>query len=290
MPPTITEAHPPLPLDELTALIREFDTLSVDGKKAAIDRLLATHPKINVDWGGAWRYRRCRKLDPGYRPETVDDLIWPKGVPASLGRANPHGFQVLYLADRQDTALQEARVVDDSTVVADFRIQAGRSIRVAPIGELIQIHRTGRGPFAGAVSTTVTNMLNACERDEARSLLITDAFLLHCLVGHDDYDVSSQVALSVFSMLPAVSAVAYPSRRQRGAINFAVRVERFWEDWALRSVRYGRARELAMGFYTVSNAQAVVGIYDDGRLEWKALDNPEVTVELEPPFVAKEPA
>lgn len=284
--PTITEKYPPLPLDELAALVTEFDGMSPEDKKALIHRLVAVHPTFSVDWGGNWHYRRCRKLDLGYRPETVDELIWPKGIPAKLGRANPAGFQVLYLADRQDTAFQEARVVDNPIVVADFKIQVGRSIRVAPIGELLQIHRTGRGPFAGDVSAMITNLLNACNRDEARSLLITDAFLLGCLVGHDDYDISSQVALSVFSKMPAVSAIGYPSRRQLGATNFAVRIERFWDNWALGSVRYGRAKELAMGFYKVSDAQAVVGIHNDGQLEWELLDDSEVTLELTPPFVA----
>ena len=289
MAPTITEAHPPVPLDELVTLIKGFDSLVTEDKKAVIARLVATHPSFNVAWGGGWRYRRCRKLDAEGRPNTVDDLIWRKGVPATLGRANPAGYQVLYLADRQDTALQEAQVVDGPAVVAEFEIQVGRSIRIVPIGELFQVHRTGRGWLVGDHSPTITNMLNSCNRDDARSLLITDAFLLHCLVGHDDYNVSSQVALSVFEKLPMVSAVTYPSRRQLGAINFAVRVARFWEDWALKSVRYGWARELAMGFYKVSDAQAVSGIYQDGRLEWEALDNPDERIDLGPPFVATGP-
>lgn len=289
MAPTITEAHSPVPLEELTALIKAFDTLPAADKKAAITRLVAAHPIINVDWGGSWRYRRCRRLDAEDKPDTVDGLIWPKKIPAKVGRANSADHQVLYLTDRQDAAFQEMRVVNSQTVVAEFGLQAGRSIRVVPIGEFIQVHRTGRGRLLGDHSVTITTMLNACDHDDARSLLITDAFLLHCLVGHDDYDISSQVALSIFQKLPIVSAVSYPSCRQLGAINFAVRVERFWEDWALKSVRYGRARELAMGFYKVSDAQAVSGIHKDGRLEWEILDNPEVTFDLRPPFVMQGP-
>lgn len=288
MPPTITEAHPPLPLSELTSLIKGFHAQTIEQKKKLIKCLVDIHPTLNLKWGGNWRYRRCRKFDMEYRCKTVDELIWPKGGPAKLGRANPEGFQVLYLADRQDTALQEAGVEDHWAVVADFKIQTNRSVMVAPIGELIQIQRTGRGSLAGDQSAMITNLLNACKKEEAQSLLITDAFLLDCLVGHGDYDISSHVAMCVLTKLPTVSAVAFPSVRQLGAINFAVRIERFWDDWALASVRYGRVQELAMGFYDVRDAQAVAGIHRDGHLEWEALDDPSVTLDLSPPFVALE--
>jgi RES domain len=281
MPPTITEAHPPLPLDELKSIIDGFGALSLSGKKATIDRLVGIHPTTNVDWAGTWRYRRARRLDPGDQPMTVDQLIWRKGVPASLGRANPAGYDVLYLADRQDTALQEARVGNDLAVVADFQIRPGRSVRIAPIGELLQIHRTGRGAFAGDHSGALTDMLNGCAVDDARSLLITDAFLLNCLVGHDDYELSSQVALSVFEKLPVVTAVAYPSVRQLGATNFVVRTEGFWDNWGVRAVRYGQAHPLGMGFYRFSDTQGVDGIHIDGSLDWTPVAIPEETLLLD---------
>ena len=44
------------------------------------------------------------------------------------------------------------------------------------------------------------------------------------------------------------------------------------------------------GFYKVNDAQAVVRIHNNGRLQGEGLDNPEASVDLEPPFVATEPA
>lgn len=284
MPPTITEFQPPLPLDELKSIIVGFDALPTTDKKATIDRLVRIHPTTNVDWGPGWRYRRARRLKAGEQPSTVDELIWRKDAPASLGRANPAGYDVLYLADRQDTALQEARVGDDLAVVADFLIRPGCSVRIAPIGELLRIHRTGRGTFTGDHSGVITGMLNACKPDEARSLLITDAFLRQCLVGHNDYEVSSQVALSVFEKLPVVTAVAYPSVRQLGATNFVVRTQGFWNNWRVGSVRYGQAHHLGMGFYKFSDTQGVDGIYSKGDLRWAPVDNPEKTLDLDPPW------
>ena len=263
--------------------MRTFPTVSKRRKKAAIKRLVEVHPIINMDWGGSWRYRRCRTLEPGSRPSHVDELIWPKGVPAQLGRANPAGFQVLYLADRQDTALQEARVTDDLVVVAEFVIQQNHSVRVAPIGELSQVQRTGRGFLAGDTSATLSNMLNACNPDEARSLLITDAFLLECLIGHDDYEISSTVALCIFDKNPLVTTIAFPSRRQQGALNFAVRVESFWDDWALVAARHGRARHLAIGYFTLEGTSAVDAVTVGGRLHWRP-GKDQTAVLMRPPY------
>ena len=72
---------------------------------------------------------------------------------------------------------------DNLAVVADVLIRPGRSVRIAPIGELLQIHRTGRGTFTGDHSGAVAGLLNACTPDEARSLLITDAFLRRAWSG-----------------------------------------------------------------------------------------------------------
>jgi hypothetical protein len=257
-----------MPLPELLALVEAFPLMSMADKKVALSRLVATHVTINMHWGAGWTYRRARRLEPNIRPETVDELIWRKGVPAQLGRANPPGFQVLYVADRRDTALREARVASDPAVVAEFAIRDGRTTFVAPVGEFAQIQRTGRGYLSGNASDAVTDMLNACSRDDGLSLVITDAFLQECFLTDDSYELSSHIAQEIFAKIPAISAVVYPSRRQQGGLNFAVRVDTFWQIWALVGVRYGHAQHLACGYYRLTNCQAVQGVYRNGTLLW----------------------
>lgn len=113
MPRTITQQFPPLPLDELAALIRNFADRDIGEKKSTIARLVEAHPTFNVNWGPGWRFRRARNLSGSKRPDHVDGLIWHKDAPATLGRANPAGYRVLYLADRIDTALRETHIADD---------------------------------------------------------------------------------------------------------------------------------------------------------------------------------
>lgn len=282
MPPTLTEAHPPIPLCELVPALADFASLPEPQKLALVDRLVAAHPIVSMDWGSGWHFRRARLLRAEEVPATVDEVIWRKGVPARIGRANPAGFQVLYLADRPDTAFQEIlhhapedALSTHNMMLAEFGIRDSSRVRIAPVGELLQVQRTGRGFFAGDASHHLSNLLNVCSPDDAKALLITDSFLLKCLTNRDnDYRLSSHVAMSIFAKLPADSTIAYPSVRQLGAINLAVRTETFWNDWGLSSVRRGRAEHLAQGFYRFSDVRHVSGITVAGALCWR--DDPDV--------------
>lgn len=273
--PTITEANLPIPLARLTATITRFPEMSLPDKQAFVDELVDRHPVLNFEWANGWRYRRARTLNEQEFPATVDEVIWRKGAPANLGRANPAGFQVLYVADRQDTALSEARIEESRVAIADFEIRTEHVIRICPVGELLQVQRTGRGFMSGDSSPKISGLLNACSLEDARSLLITDGFLLDCVYGQDDYELSSHVVKRLFDKLPGVTAVGYPSRRQFGAINFAIRVETFWQDWGLRSVRHARARHLALGFYELDEVHHVEHVSAEGVFTWSKDPGPE---------------
>lgn len=270
-PQTITQAYPPLPLAELIPAISRFPSVPISEKHKLIQELVDIHPTVNFSWGPGWRFRRARCIKTEENiPTGVDDIIWRKDGPVPEQRANPMGFQVLYLADRVNTALCEVNADGHIAVIAEFEISPGRNIQVAPIGELSRIQRTGRGfLLPEKESSSLSKMLNACAPDDATSLLITDTFLFECLTNaEDDYSVSSYVAKCIFDKLPSVSTIAYPSRRLLGAINFAVRVNDFWNAWGVRSVRCGSATHLACGYYSYTNIRHVDGISENGCLHW----------------------
>lgn len=291
MPHSIVEVYPPVPLDELIPAIANFSASPIQEKRALIRRLVKTHPIVNLAWTGSHRYRRARRLDHEQtRPTHIDEVIWRQDRPAAQGRANPEGFPVLYLADRPETALAEVAAENHRVVLADFELLPGRHIQVAPIGELTIIQRTGRGFLSGAASAALSNALNACKLDAAKSLLITDAFLLDCLGGSDDcYEVSSCVAMSIFDKLPTVTAVAFPSVRQNGALNFAVRTEDFWNKWGIRSVRCAHAIHLAYGHFKLAETRHVIGIKSSGTLCWSDAIEVENSVALLDPVWTRDP-
>src|SRR5947209_13195096 len=170
IPPTITEAHPPMNIDELVARINGFSELALSEKQVFINELVSIHPTLNLRWGPGWRFRRARPLRSDEMPETADDVIWRKGIPARIGRANAEGSAVMYLADRRDSALREARVDRSWVALAEFEIRPEHAIFIAPIGEFLQIVRTGRGFLSSDASEGISNTLNTCPDREARSL------------------------------------------------------------------------------------------------------------------------
>jgi hypothetical protein len=282
MPPTITDRFPPLPIDELIALIDTFPKMAASEKIEFIRRLTAIHPTYNVDWGQGSIYRRCRPLREGEMPQHVNELIWRSDITAQLGRANPAGFNVLYLANRPDTAFSECKITECPVVLTDFVIKDAAYIRVAPIGEMIQTYRTGRGYITGDNSGVILSLIEANAPNAMQSLLITDASLLNCFNG--PHEISSEVALAIFNKHPDVNAIAYASTQVLGAVNFAVRVEDFWDAWAIRAVRYGRARHLSLGVHEMEGIMAVEAIVNGGELRWGELDDPDGLFVLNPPF------
>ncbi len=135
-------------------------------------------------------------------------------------------------------------------------------------------------------SDALNGIINACPRDKATSLVIADSFLLDQLAGQDDYQISSFVAAALFAKNPDVSVIAYPSRKQRGALNYGVKVSSFWGFWALFSARRGRAQHLAQGYHRISQITHVSGVHDDGALEWPLVpEDIESAMQLTPFFV-----
>jgi hypothetical protein len=201
-------------------------------------------------------------------PARVDDVIWPNTTPAKPGRANHAGTRLFYLADWPATALHEVGVRDHWCCVSEFSIQDGRHVHIAPIGEFSQIMRARRGFISGDASDGIFGTLRACAADEAESLIRTDTFLYEQMVEHDNYDLSAAVAAAIFRKLNKVSVVAYSSRRRARSMNFAVRTENFWDDWALVSVVRAHIKRSADGKFLLSDVEAVRSVSVCENLHW----------------------
>ncbi|MBK5435756.1 RES family NAD+ phosphorylase [Pseudomonas sp. TH32] len=283
---TITEQFPPLDLNYLTYEIKNFTSLSLVEKHSFILELVTKHPLLGLDFSGGSTFRRVRKIGEGDYPSSIQDLLWRIGSVPSVGRANPEGFPVLYVSDRPETAFSETHVNDDFILLTELRIRDGARCRIAPIGEMLQIQRTGRGFLSGKASSVINDMLNSCDLEQVKALLISDSFLFECLVKDDDkYLLSSFVAKAIFEKDRNISAVAFPSVRQYGAINFAIRTDDFWNSWGIVGARRMRARHLACGFYTTSHTEHVVEIAQGDELVWeKGNIEDNVARVFEPPW------
>lgn len=283
---TITEIYPPMPINDLLSRIERFEKSSLEEKFSLISELVNIHPILNQDFSGGRVFKRIRRISEDCYPEDTQDLLWrPDGI-ASVGRANPEGFPVLYIADRLDTALKETRINSDYVLLSELKVREGEACRVAPIGEMMHIQRTGEGYLTGSSAKVISDMINACDRKVAASLLITDSFLYDCLVkDDDDYLISSFVAKSIYDKNSDLSAIAYHSTRQYGAVNFAIRTDHFWNSWSIVAARKMHAQHLAYGYYETSQTEHVTGITRLGKLVWeKGFIEDNTSVRLDPPW------
>lgn len=282
---TISPPASPDSLDRIVEQVRAFEHADHAGRDTILRQLVDAHPVMTFRWSHSGRFRRARKLAPGELPERVDQLVWPADRPAQLGRANPEGFAVLYIADKRDTALAEVGTLDHEVVVSEFCLLPGRDLRIAAVGELTYAKRTGLGFLHRQPNAGINRWLDTGDPGLIRSTLIVDAFLHECLVNRgDDYEVSSQVALAIFDRFPDLDAVAYPSRRQLGGICFALRTEMVWDRWGLFSVRRAHARHLAMGYYDLGRIRHVEHVDAQGQLTWSEQEsaNAESCVQINP--------
>ena len=249
----LTEIYPPLEIDELNEIWENFDSLAKAEQFDSIDKLVQTHPVLSVTMGSAKiKYWRARVVEKNHSINNVSQIIWRTGVPAKLGRANPENFPVLYLAARRETALAEVGCNSgDNAVLANFEIRHGKTIRVAPIGELSMISRSGVGRLIQNTEkcADLDSKINACPRDEAIRLMATDQILAEILLNRqDDYELSSKVAHAIFSKHHDIQAVAYPSVRHMGGMNFAVKTQDFWDYWNVFGVSRGITKRVGSGY------------------------------------------
>jgi len=266
---TITQAHPPMPLQTLVEGIKSFDERPLEEKIQFLSALVAVHVTLNVRWGPGSRYYRARSMSFSPGALNVEEVIWRKDAPARSGRANPDGFPVLYLANRSETCYREIGIDIGDVALAEFTVRQDKSCHVAPIGEFASIYASGRGRLIGDQAKLLYSFLNACDIQDIRSLVITDSFLQRVMaIDEAPYSLSSHIARSIFEKVPAVRCIAFESTKLSGSINFAVRIEDFWETWGLTSVSALQVVHLAEGVYSTPARRDVAQVDQDGAFRW----------------------
>lgn len=265
---TITEKHPPLALEYLVKRINSFDYMTIKGKHAFLYELISVHPLISCDYSKGTVFRRTRRLSKEHSPENISELLWNPSE-SNVGRANLQGRSVLYVSDRIETSLKEARAFDGYVSLSEFQIREGEKFRICPLGELLTIQRTGHAVFLNGSEEVIQSMINACDEEDVKSLLITDSFLLKCFLAEDEsYSLSSFIAETIFGKNSEIEGIGYSSVQQYRANNVAIRAERFWKSWAVVGVRIMSVSYLAEGFYHNFDVGHVTKIDADGNLRW----------------------
>ena len=129
-------------------------------------------------------------------------------------------------------------------------------------------------------------MLQACDIDDARVLLLIDSFLSDLMASQDiDYQETAALTKALFVRMPNAKAIGYPSVKCRGGMNLAVKPDNFWNDWMLKMVTSTIFESPGYGIYKPLSRKNVKGITSAGDLQWGQIEiNVNMGAELNPGY------
>ena len=131
---------------------------------------------------------------------SIKEMGYPKKELVRRGRLNDERSPCFYAATRENTALAEIDAkAGDFVQIAGFRVKLETPIRIAVIGELHHIQKTGYLRLTGIdPELSLNRYINSLGKEHGESLLYIDAFLAHLLAdvdaGQNDYMLSRAVA------------------------------------------------------------------------------------------------
>lgn len=205
---------------------------------------------------------------------SVAQMSEPPAEVTSIGRLNDARRPVLYASLKEETALSEIQVLPEQFVqVIGYRALVNESIRIAVVGEMMQVHKFGYMRLTGSdPDATLGRMLNEKGLDEGRQLLYIDAFLHQMLSDPAARDTGYILSRAVAAMIhrnTAIDGIAYPSARDPLGYNITLRPEASAFKMHATSCMQCRVDALhEFGFFEYTVLREAMRIDDDGVFDW----------------------
>lgn len=211
--------------DRLFAQVR--DESSASAICHALQPLLDSYEVLNIELGRSAVFWRARFA--GAQPwESVKEMSYPPLANARPGRLNDENTPCLYAATHGETALLEIGVKENDVVqLVGFRAKLETPIRIAVIGELLHVHKTGHLRLTGHDPTrSIHRYLNSLGIKRGQALLYIDAFLAHLLADAEAKNsgyVRSRALASMIYRNPDIDGIMFPSVQDPLGMNLALR-------------------------------------------------------------------
>jgi RES domain-containing protein len=192
----------------------------------ALQPLFDHYEVINIELNRGIVFWRARLTEE--KPwAAVAEMGYPPAKYAKPGRLNDENTPCLYAATREETALQEIGAKENDLVqLVGFRAKLETPIRIAVIGELFHVYKTGYLRLTGNdPGRSISRYLNSQEADCARRLLYIDAFLSHLLADAEAKNsgyVRSRALASMVYRNSDIEGIMFPSVRDRLGMNIAL--------------------------------------------------------------------
>lgn len=215
-----------------------------------ITPLFDAYEILSVGLGRKNTYWRARLVDA--KPwQNLKDLDYPPPDKARVGRLNDAGAPCFYVAGRVETALLEIDAREGQVIqLAGFKVSADEMVRLILIGEYTNVHKTGYVRLTGVdPDRTINNIINRMRPDDSIATIYIDRFLASILndthARESGYMFSRALGAFLHSRIRDADGIAFPSVRDPGGFNFAVKPEpsdRAFRNVACLLVRIGKRR------------------------------------------------
>jgi len=257
--------------DKLFAQVRAETSLA--GVCYALQPLFDQYDMISIELNRSNVFWRARFTEKEPWP-TVAQMSYPPVQHARRGRLNDEKSPCLYAAMQEETALHEIGAREgDFVQLAGFRAKLETPIRIAVIGELLPVHRTGYLRLTGLdPDGSISRFLNGKGFEEGRRLVYVDAFLANLLADMSakaqDYIRSRAIAAMIYRDCK-IDGIIYPSVQHDLGMNIALRREA--TDSKIHPVccshiRIKRVREF--GFVEYDVIRQALRVTPDNKFVW----------------------
>ena len=239
----------------------------------ALGVLFDHYEVINVELNRGFVFWRARFTDE--RPwATVAQMGYPPAACAKPGRLNDENTPCLYAATREETALQEIEAKEGDLVqLVGFRAKLETPVRIAVIGELLHVQKTGYLRIVGSdPGRSMSRYLNSQGIDRGRRLLYIDAFLSHLLADAEAKNNGYVRSRSIASMIyrnAEIDGIMFPSVRDTLGMNICLQpgpVDSKIHAICCLHVRVTRVR--SFGFIEYEVIEEAEQVIADGKFSW----------------------
>lgn len=216
-----------LPIDDLQAAAASIRAeRNCDVIREQFLWLLKYYDVVNYSLGYGWPLWRVRKCGDATGFPNIADVYYPPNP--SAGRVNEPRSPMLYLSFNKFTAFHEVHANEgDFLHLIGYKIAAERMIRCCTVGEINNVHKSGRAITSEELGKALNKILNKLSHEVGISFVFMDAFLSAVLADTDsasrDHIHSRTLASVLFDRNPDVEAIHYPSVALEGSMNLAIK-------------------------------------------------------------------
>lgn len=240
--------------------------------------LLRYYQCLSIGLSRGSTFWRARNLSGRAFFKNVKDLGYPPKNLTKSGRMNEANEPILYLSTRKETALAEIGVKEMEFVqVAGFRIAHGKELAVSIVGAFWNVFKNGGVPLIlkdpeQQVFNYLKYVMANYHEETPLVLIYIDKFFATILSAVDasegDYLHTKILSKLIMNKSKSV-ALAYPSIKDEGAYNLAVRSDisdTFFENVSCSVLRIDRKKKYGI---FLSEIESVVENIDSlGDFVW----------------------